>query len=53
MGAVGNDKYAEILKEKAKEVGLKTLFQISESSPTAKCAVLLTDKNRFIIIYTV
>jgi len=46
MGCVGQDKYADILKNKAKEVGLKTLFQTTDKASTATCAVLITNKNR-------
>lgn len=46
MGCVGQDKHAEIIKDKASDVGLKVLFQESDKAPTATCAVLLTGKNR-------
>jgi adenosine kinase len=52
-GCVGEDKYAEILKEKAKETGLRTMFQTTEKCPTATCAVLLTShgQNRSLVCH--
>jgi sugar/nucleoside kinase (ribokinase family) len=47
MGCVGEDKHAEIIKDKASEIGLRTLFQVTDKASSATCAVLLTGKQRF------
>jgi len=46
MGCIGKDNYAEIMKEKAKEVGLNTVYQVNDKTPTGKCAVLITGNER-------
>jgi adenosine kinase len=51
MGCVGQDEYADFIKEKAKESGMKTLFQVTDKAPTATCAVLLTDNNRSLVCH--
>jgi len=51
MGCVGKDKYADIMKEKAKEVGLNTVYQITEKAPTGTCAVLITGKQRSLVAH--
>jgi len=51
MGCVGNDKYADIMKEKAKEVGLNTVYQVTEKAPTGTCAVLITGKERSLVAH--
>ena len=51
MGAVGSDLYAEIIVQKANEIGLRTLFQTIDKEPTATCAVLLTDSNRSMVAH--
>jgi len=51
MGCVGKDKYADIMKEKANEVGLKTVYQLTEKAPTGTCAVLITGKERSLVAH--
>lgn len=51
MGCVGKDEYASIVKSKAKESGLKTIFQTTNQASTATCATLLTDKNRSMVAH--
>lgn len=51
MGCVGKDKNAEIMREKASEVGLKTLYQINEQVSTGTCAVLITGKDRSLVAH--
>jgi adenosine kinase len=51
MGCVGEDKYAEMIKEQARETGLKTVFQVTDKAPTATCAVLLTENNRSLVCH--
>ena len=49
MGCIGDDENAKIMIKKAKEVGLKTLFQIDSNKPTGTCAVLVNEKNRSLV----
>jgi len=46
MGCIGNDKYGEILKEKALEVGVNAVYQVNPTEPTGKCAVCIYGHNR-------
>jgi adenosine kinase len=46
MGCTGKDKNADIMTEKAREVGLNTAYQVDETTPTGTCAVLITGKHR-------
>jgi adenosine kinase len=46
MGCIGNDKNADIMKQKAKEVGLNTVYQINDKVKTGTCAVLITGNDR-------
>lgn len=46
MGCVGQDKYAEIIRDEARQIGVKGLFQTHAEAPSARCAVLLTGNNR-------
>ncbi len=47
MGCVGKDKYADIMAEKARSVGLNVVYQYHDTLPTGRCAVLITGKNRY------
>jgi len=51
MGCVGTDKYANIMKEKATEVGLNTIYQVTDKAPTGTCAVLITGKERSLVAH--
>lgn len=51
MGATGKDHNADIMSEKAKEVGLKTIYQVNEKVPTGTCAVLITGKDRSLVAH--
>ncbi|GEQ68770.1 hypothetical protein JCM33374_g2439 [Metschnikowia sp. JCM 33374] len=46
FGSVGNDVYAEKLKEANAQYGLKTQYQVQEKTATGKCAALITGKHR-------
>lgn len=46
MGCIGQDHNADIMKEKAKEVGLNAIYQVTEKASTGTCAVLVTGKER-------
>jgi len=51
MGCTGSDKNAEIMKEKASEVGLNTCYQVDPKTPTGTCAVLITGKDRSLVAH--
>lgn len=51
MGCTGKDKNAQIMTEKAKEVGLNTAYQVDENTPTGTCAVLITGKDRSLVAH--
>jgi adenosine kinase len=53
MGAVGKDRYAEIMTEKANSVGLRVSYQYNTTVPTGRCAVMVTGKNRYINLFLV
>lgn len=46
MGSVGTDEYADILEEKAREVGLNVMYQKQPSVKTGTCAVLVYEEFR-------
>jgi adenosine kinase len=48
FGAVGKDKSAQILEEKAQEVGVKPVYQ-KVAHPTGRCAVLITGNDRSLV----
>lgn len=46
IGAVGKDKYADILREACTKAGLKTEYLEVENVPTGRCGVIITGHNR-------
>lgn len=46
FGCVGQDKYSEILSEKASSDGVNVQYQFCKDSPTGTCAVLITGTQR-------
>lgn len=50
MGCTGEDEYAQIMRQKAKEVGLNTVYQVNSKVPTGKCAVLITGNERYMTL---
>ncbi|XP_037720550.1 adenosine kinase isoform X1 [Drosophila subpulchrella] len=46
FGCVGEDRYAQILKEKAQSAGLDVHYQVKQDVPTGTCAVLITGTHR-------
>ncbi|CAG9788510.1 unnamed protein product [Diatraea saccharalis] len=46
FGCVGNDDYANILKERAVAEGVNVQYQVTSSCPTGTCAVLVTGTHR-------
>lgn len=51
MGCIGKDHNADIMKQKASEVGLNALYQINESVQTGTCAVLITGNDRSLVAH--
>ncbi len=51
MGCTGKDANAQIMKEKASDVGLNTVYQIDEKTATGTCAVLITGKDRSLVAH--
>lgn len=46
IGAVGQDKYAQILKEACSKAGLKTEYLECKDQPTGRCGVVITGHDR-------
>ncbi|TDG49619.1 hypothetical protein AWZ03_003857 [Drosophila navojoa] len=46
FGCVGQDDYADILREKARAAGVDAHYQVSPDTPTGTCAVLITGTHR-------
>lgn len=46
FGAVGKDKYSEILKRKANEEGVTVKYQYTSEKPTGTCAVIVTNNGK-------
>lgn len=46
IGCVGKDKYADMLVEANKKVGLHTVYRVDEKAPTGRCAVVITGHDR-------
>ena len=46
IGCVGKDKYADLLREKTAEAGLRTEYRVDESKPTGRCGVIITGHDR-------
>ena len=46
VGCVGKDAFADQLRDRNSEAGLKTEYLIDEQTPTGTCAVILSDHNR-------
>ncbi|EDW73074.2 uncharacterized protein Dwil_GK17347 [Drosophila willistoni] len=46
FGCVGEDDYAQRLKEKAAAAGLDVHYQVNRGQPTGTCAVLITGTHR-------
>ncbi|KAI1168541.1 Ribokinase-like protein [Nemania serpens] len=46
LGGVGDDKYAAILRDAVKQVGLRVEYRVDPKTPTGRCGVVITDDNR-------
>ncbi|KAG5494090.1 hypothetical protein JKF63_01924 [Porcisia hertigi] len=49
VGALGKDRFAEILKSALASAGVKQLFEECNNKPTGTCAGLVLNKNRSLI----
>ncbi|CAB4065592.1 E2.7.1.20 [Lepeophtheirus salmonis] len=49
MGCIGKDESGDILQKKVAEDGVEGMYQIHETLPTGKCAVLITGVNRSLV----
>lgn len=46
VGGVGDDKYAAILKDAVRAVGLRVEYRVDKEVPTGRCGVVITGHNR-------
>ncbi|KAI1397039.1 Ribokinase-like protein [Hypoxylon fuscum] len=46
LGGVGDDKYAAILRDAVKQVGLRVEYRVDPKVPTGRCGVVITGHNR-------
>ncbi|KAI1812033.1 Ribokinase-like protein [Poronia punctata] len=46
LGGVGDDKYAAILRDAVKQVGLRVEYRVDPKTPTGRCAAVITGLNR-------
>ena len=46
VGCVGADKYAEQLRAKNAEAGVRSLYLVNDKQPTGRCGVIITGQNR-------
>ncbi|KAI9669794.1 MAG: adenosine kinase [Trizodia sp. TS-e1964] len=46
IGAVGKDKYAEILHEAVKNAGLRVEYMVTPDTPTGRCGVIINGHHR-------
>ena len=46
LGGVGNDRYADTLREAVREVGLRVEYRVDPKEPTGRCGAIITGHNR-------
>ncbi|KAI0540808.1 Ribokinase-like protein [Xylaria digitata] len=46
LGGVGDDKYAAILRDAVKQVGLRVEYRVDPTTPTGRCGAIITGANR-------
>lgn len=46
IGCVGADKYADLLRTKNAEAGVRSEYLVDPTHPTGRCGVIITDTNR-------
>ena len=49
FGSVGHDKFAEILRSTAEEVGVNVRYQVLESMSTGRCGAVITGEDRSLV----
>ncbi|KAI8962477.1 Ribokinase-like protein [Daldinia sp. FL1419] len=49
LGGVGNDKYADILRDAVKQVGLRVEYRVDPNAPTGRCGAIITGHNRSLV----
>ncbi|EDW80500.2 uncharacterized protein Dwil_GK11532 [Drosophila willistoni] len=49
FGAVGMDKFGEVIAKRARADGVETLYQLREDAPTGTCAVIISGQNRSLV----
>lgn len=49
VGCIGKDNYGEILLESLKKVDVETVFELSETELTSRCAVGVVNKERCLV----
>ncbi|RKF55930.1 Adenosine kinase [Erysiphe neolycopersici] len=49
IGGIGDDKYAQILKEAVKKAGLRVEYRIDAKESTGRCGVVITGHNRSMV----
>uniref|UniRef100_A0A1I7W9W7 Adenosine kinase n=1 Tax=Heterorhabditis bacteriophora TaxID=37862 RepID=A0A1I7W9W7_HETBA len=50
FGAIGKDKFGEMLQSKAQEAGVNAHYQINDSVKTGTCAALINGQHRYAIL---
>ncbi|OOQ89654.1 Adenosine kinase [Penicillium brasilianum] len=46
LGCVGDDTYADTLRESCQKAGVRAEYLVDQAHPTGRCGVVITDKNR-------
>ena len=46
IGCVGNDEYADTLRQKCTEQGVHVEYRVDEKEPTGRCGVVITGHHR-------
>ncbi|KAK4639422.1 adenosine kinase [Podospora bellae-mahoneyi] len=49
LGGAGDDKYAAILRDAVKQVGLRVEYRVDPKIPTGRCGVVITGHNRSMV----
>ncbi|KAH8311417.1 hypothetical protein KR044_006176 [Drosophila immigrans] len=49
VGAVGRDKFGEIIAKRARADGVQTIYQQKDDAPTGTCAVILSGRSRSLV----
>ncbi|XP_023178443.2 adenosine kinase [Drosophila hydei] len=49
LGAVGRDKFGDIIAKRALSDGVETRYQIKEDLPTGTCAIIISDTDRSLV----